>query len=99
MGAEATAWSPPLQADVEQAAKLSIMSAAAAAAKAEALFMSKFGNLSVEGGGGERDTEVEAGSGEDCDVFKRMDAECKVCMEENKVSRQVAYSLDDLYVD
>jgi hypothetical protein len=43
------------------------------------MFMSKFGNLSV-GGGGETDTGVEAGSGsgEADDVFKSMDAECGV---------------------
>ena len=56
-------------------------------------------DVQVEGGRGERDTEVEAGSDEDYDGFKRMDAECIVCMEENKVSRQVAYSSYDLYVD
>ena len=67
------------------------MSDVSAAAEAEALIMSKFGKLSVGGGGGETDTEVEAGSGsgEDSDVFKSMNAECKVCMQENKVGRQV----------
>jgi hypothetical protein len=62
-------------ADVQQAA--SIMSAAAATAEAEALFMSKFGNLSVGGGGAETGTGAEAGSGsgEGDDVFKSMDAE------------------------
>jgi hypothetical protein len=47
------------------------------------------------------DTGVEAGSGagEADDVFKSMDAECKVCMQEIKVSRSVAYSVYDLYVD
>jgi hypothetical protein len=38
------------------------MSAAAASAEAMSLFMSKFGNLSVGGGGGETGTGVEAGS-------------------------------------
>jgi hypothetical protein len=77
------------------------MSAAAASAEAASLFMSKFGNLSVAGGGGETNTGGEAGSasGEADDVFKSMDAECKVCMQEIKVSHQVAYSVDDLYVD
>ena len=37
------------------------MSAAAATAEAEALFMSKFGNLSVGGGGAETDTGAGAG--------------------------------------
>jgi hypothetical protein len=55
VGVEAKSWPAPLQADVQQAAK-SIMSAAAATAEAEALFMSKFGNLSVGGGGAETDT-------------------------------------------
>ena len=98
-GVEAKSWPAPLQADVQQAA--SIMSAAAATAEAEALFMSKFGNLSVGGGGGETDTGVEAGSasGEADDVFKSMDAECKVCMQEIKVRHQVAYSIHDLYLD
>ncbi len=71
---------PTLQTDVEQVAKASYssMSAAAASAEAASLFMSKFGNLSVAGGGGETDTGVEAGSGagEADDVFKSMDAEC-----------------------
>ena len=49
---EAESWAPPLQA-------ASILSAAAATAEAEALFMSKFGNLSVGGGGGETDKGVE----------------------------------------
>ena len=77
------------------------MSAAAASAEAASLFISNFGNLSVEGGGGETDTGVEAGSasGEADDVFKRMDSECKVCMQEIKVRHQVAYSVDDLYLD
>jgi hypothetical protein len=66
------------------------------------LFMSKFGNLTVEGGGGETDTGAEAvsGSGEGDDVFKSMDTECPVCMQENKVRQhQVVYSVDDLYLD
>jgi hypothetical protein len=70
----------------------------AAAAKAEALFTSKIGNLSVGGGGAETDTGAEAGSGscEGDDVFKSMDAECTVCMQESKVwQHQVAYSVDD----
>jgi ankyrin repeat protein/ubiquitin len=102
-GVEATSCPPPLQTDVDQAAKASYssMSAAAASAEAASLFMSKFGNLSVAGGGGETNTGGEAGSasGEADDVFKSMDAECKVCMQEIKVSHQVAYSVDDLYVD
>ena len=51
-----------------------------AAAEVEALFMSKFGNLSVEGGGTETDTGAEAGSGsaERDDVLKSMEAECTV---------------------
>ncbi len=100
MGVEAKSWPAPLQADVQQAA--SIKSAAAATAEAEALFMSKFGNLSVGGGGAEADTGAEAGSGsgEGDDVFKSMDAECTVCMQESKVRQhQVAYSVDDLYLD
>ena len=40
-----------------------------------------------------------SGSDEDSDVFKIMDTECKVCMQENKVNRQVTYSVDDLHVD
>jgi ubiquitin C len=96
VGVEAKSWPAHLQAGVQQAA--SIMSAAAATAKAEALFMSKFGNLSVEGGGAETHTGAEAGSGYDegDDVFKSMDAECTVCMQERKVRQhQVAYSVDD----
>jgi hypothetical protein len=91
---------PPLQADVGQAASSS-MSAAAASAEAGSLFTFKFGNLSVGGGGGEPDTGVEAGSAsaEADDEFKSMHAECKVCMKEIKVRHQVAYSVDDLYVD
>jgi hypothetical protein len=98
-GVEAASCPPPLQANVGQAA--SSVSAAAASAEAASLFMSKFGNMSVGGGGGETDTVVEAGSasGEADDVFQSMDAECKVCMQEIKVRRQVAYSVDDLYVD
>ncbi len=94
---EAKSWIVPLQADVQQAAA-SIMSAAAANAEAEALFTSKIGNLSVGGGGAETDTGAEAGSGsgEGDDVFKSMDAECTVCMQESKVRQhQVAYSVDD----
>ena len=64
---EAKSWLALVQADVKQAA--SIMSAAAATAEAEVLFMSKFGNFSV-GRGGKSD-----------DVFKSMDAECTVCMQ------------------
>jgi ubiquitin len=97
---EAKSWPAPLQAGVQQAA--SIMSAAAATAEAEALFMSTFGNLSIGGGGAETDTGAEAGSGfgEVDDVFKSMDAECTVCMQESKVRQhQVAYSVDDLYFD
>jgi hypothetical protein len=62
--------------------------------------MSKFDNLSVGGGGGETDTGVETGSaaGEADDVFKSMDAECKVCMQEIKVWVDLD-SVDDLYVD
>ncbi len=48
------------------------------------------------------DVQLEAGSGsgEGDDVFKSMDAECAVCMQENKVRQhQVAYSVDDLYLD
>ena len=57
----------------------------------------KFGNLSVGGGGGERDTGVEAGSGsgEGDDVFKNMDAQCKVCMQETKVRHPASYFVDD----
>ncbi len=101
VGVEAKSWPAPLHAAVQQAAR-SIMSAAAATAEAEALFMSKFGNLSVGGGGAETDTGAEAGSGpgEGDDVFKSMDAECTVCMQESKVMQhQVAYSVDDLYLD
>ena len=79
---EAASWPPTLQADVGQAA----MSAAAASAEAASQFMSKFGDLSVGGGGRETDTGVEAGSasGEADDVFKSMDAESKVCMQKNQ---------------
>jgi ubiquitin C len=102
VGVEAKSWPAPLQADVQKAAHR-IVSAAAAAAEAEALFMSKFGNLSVGGGAAETDTGAEAGSGpgEGDDVFKSMDAECQtVCMQESKVRQhQVAYSVDDLYLD
>jgi ubiquitin C len=100
VGVEAKSWPAPLQSDVQQAA--GIMSAAAATAEAEALFMSKFGNLSDGGGGAETDTGAEAGSGsgEGDDVFKSMDAECAVCMQESKVRQhQVAYPVDDLYFD
>ena len=93
---EAKPWPAPLQADVQQAARIMF------AVEAEALFMSKFGNLSDGGGGGETDTGAEAGSasGEGDDVFKSMDAECTVCMQESKVRQhQVAYSVDDLYLD
>ena len=58
--------------------------------------------MSVGGGGAETDTGAEAGSGpgEGDDVFKSMDAECTVCMQESKVRQhQVAYSGDDLYLD
>jgi hypothetical protein len=58
---EAKSWPAPLQADVQQAAAHRIMSAAEATAEAEALFMSKFGNLSVGGGGAETDTGAGAG--------------------------------------
>jgi ubiquitin C len=58
VGVEAKSWPAPLQADVQQAAR--ITSAAAATAEAEALFMSKFGNLSVGQGGAETDTGAEA---------------------------------------
>ena len=59
--------------------------------------------MSVGGGGGETDKGVEtieAGSRSVAvdDVFKSMDAECKVCMQENKVRHQVAHSVKDLYV-
>ncbi len=100
MGVEANSWPAPLEADVQQAA--SIMSAAAATAETETLFMSKFGNLSGGGGGAETDTGAEAGSSSDegDDVLTSMDAECTVCMQESKVSQhQVAYSVDDLYCD
>ena len=85
-----------------QKVRPSTMCAAAATAEAEALFMSKFGNLSVGGGGAETDTGPQAASAsaEGDDVFKSMDAECTVCMQESKVRQhQVAYSFDDLYVD
>jgi hypothetical protein len=64
----------------------------------------KFGNLSVGGGEAETVTGAEAGSGsgEGDDVFKSMDAECTVYMQESKVRQhhwQVAYSVDDLYFD
>ena len=77
VGVEAKSWPAPLQADVQKAAHR-IVSAAAAAAEAEALFMSKFGNLSVGGGGAETDTgaQVASASAEGDDVFKSMDAEC-----------------------
>jgi ubiquitin len=100
LGVEAKSWPAPLQADAQRAA--SIMSAATATAEAEALFMSNFGNFSVGGGAAETDTGEEAGrgSGEGDDVFKSMDAECSVCMQESKVMQhQVAYSVDDLYFD
>jgi ubiquitin len=100
VGMEAKSWPAQMQADVQQPA--SIMSAAAATAEAEALFMSKFGNLSVGGGAAETGTGAEAGSasGEGDDVFKSMDAECIVCMQESKVRQhQVAYSVDDVYFD
>ena len=95
VGVEAKSWPAPLQADVQHAAR--IMSAA----EAEALFMSKFGNLSVGGGGGETDTGTETGSASgEGDVFKSMDAECTVCMQESMVRQhQLSYSVDDLYVD
>ncbi len=82
---EAKSWPARLQADVQQAA--CIMSAAAATAETEALFMSKFGNLSVGGGGAETDTGAQAASAsaQGADVFKSMDAECTVCMQESKV--------------
>ncbi len=64
--------------------------------------MSKFGNLSVGRGAAETDTVAEAGSGsgEGDDVFKCMDAECTVCMQERKVRQhQVAYSVNNVYFD
>jgi ubiquitin C len=57
---------------------------------------------SVGGGGAETDTGAEAGSGsgEGDNVFKSMDAECTVCMQESKVRQhQVVHSADDLYFD
>ena len=50
----------------------------AVTAEATSLFMSKFGNLSVGGGGGETGMGVESGSdsSEADDVFESMDAEC-----------------------
>jgi ubiquitin len=104
VGVEAKSWPAPLQADGQQAA--SIMSAAAstaaATAETEALFMSKFGNLTVGGGEAETDTAAQAtsSSAERDDVYKNMDAECSVCMQERKVSQhQVLYSVDDLFFD
>ena len=44
----------------------------------------------------------EAGSSPDegDDMFLNMDAECSTCMQENKVRQhQVAYSVDDLYIN
>ena len=98
-GVESTSYPPPLQTNVGQADRS--MSSAAASAEAVSLFMSKFGNLSVGGGGGETDMGVETGdsSVEVDDVFRSMDAECKVCMQEIKVRHQVAYSVDDLHYD
>jgi hypothetical protein len=96
VGVEAESRPATLQADVQKAVR--IMSAA----EAEALFMSKFGNLSVGGEGGETDTGAEAGSdsGEVDDVFKSMVTEYTVCMQESKVRlHQLAYFVDDLYSD
>jgi hypothetical protein len=61
--------------------------------KKQAQTATKFGNLSVGGGERERNTGLEAGSGsgEGDDVFKNMDAECKVCMQETKVRHPVSY--------
>ena len=80
VGVEAKSWPAPRQAHVQAAGR--IMSAATVTVEAEALFMSKFGNLSVVGGGVETDTGTESGSGpgEGDDVFKSMDTECTVCM-------------------
>jgi hypothetical protein len=78
-GVEARSWSPPLQADVEQAA----ITMSAASAAAELLFMSKF-NFSPGRGAGEIDKVVEAGasgaSEESEDAFESIETECKVCM-------------------
>jgi ubiquitin C len=65
VGVEAKSWPAPLQA-------ASTMSAA----EAEALFMSKFGNLSDGGGEGEKDTGAEAGSA--TGEGESIDAECLV---------------------
>ena len=75
-----------MQENLDQGAK-SIMSTA----QTEALFMSKFGNLSVGDEGGQTDGGVETGStsGEVEDVFKSIDTECKVCMHNRKVRHQV----------
>jgi hypothetical protein len=67
VGVEAKSWPAPLQADVQQAAR--ILSAAAETAEAEALFMSKFGNLSVGGGGAEAD--IKQGEAASSSVFCR----------------------------
>jgi ubiquitin C len=102
VGVEAKSWAAPLQADVQQAA--SIMSAAAATAEAEALFMSKFGNLSVGGGGAdsaETDTGAEAGSGsaENDDVFICMDAECLHARKQGEEASSSVFCVDDWYFD
>jgi hypothetical protein len=80
------------------------MSAAAATAETEALFMSKFGNLSVGGGGAdsaETDTGAEAGSGsaENDDVFICMDAECLHARKQGEEASSSVFCVDDWYFD
>ena len=71
---EATSRPAPLQAAVQQAASQ-------ATGLAEELFMSKFGNLSVGGGGAETDTVAEAGrdSGEGDDLKAWMQSVLSAC--------------------
>jgi hypothetical protein len=75
-----------MQENLDQGAK-SIMSTA----QAEALFMSKFCNLSVGEEDGQSDGDIETGSVSDEveDVFKSIDTECRVCMHNRKVRHQV----------
>ncbi len=79
VGVETKSWPAPLQTDVQQAATASSMSAAAATAAVKALFMSKFGNLSV------------GGSGEGDDVFRSMDAECLHASKQGEAASSIVF--------
>ena len=73
--------------DESSVKRRSSMSAATTTAETQTLCLSKFGNLSVGGGGAETDMGAETGNGpgEGDDVFQSMSAECIVCIQERKV--------------